>query len=348
MRVAFLLLLAVGLHGQILAPVMFGVDPDVTTPTNTDSGGSCTGAATSRTCTGTTTVSFADPSADFIRYTNDGSTTPTFTTGTLYTTGISTASTTTYKAIGCKVQNRKCGAVLTSVYTISSGSVTLDSTNSQLYQGCPSPVLLSCTFSVTYSTGEAVFIGLAYCIGPGGSCGNITPDSTWTLSDGTNTYTQTTPVSSGTSGAGCGFADNTGSAQRLVCFTAANVTGGTYTLTIGNSASGTPHYLSVAVIVVSGTPSSGVIDTATTESTSGTSATPSVTSAGNPSKSGELCTFNLQSFAAPTNSGAYTQLYNANNNLVSYVLNPSTGSTTTASATQSSATWAGSLVCFEP
>ena len=73
----------------------------------------------SRTCTGTTTVSFADPSADFIRYTNDGSTTPTFTTGTLYTTGVSTASTTTYKAIGCKVQNRKCGAVLTSVYTIS-------------------------------------------------------------------------------------------------------------------------------------------------------------------------------------------------------------------------------------
>ena len=122
-RFLVLFCLSVGLNAQILSPIMFGVDPDVKTPVDTNSGGSCTGSSGAWTCTGTTTVSFTDASADFIRYTNDGSTTPTFTTGTLFTSGVSTASTTTYQAVGCKVQNRKCGPVLTSVYTIASISV---------------------------------------------------------------------------------------------------------------------------------------------------------------------------------------------------------------------------------
>ena len=132
-RFLVLFCLSVGLNAQILSPIMFGVDPDVKTPVDTNSGGSCTGSSGAWTCTGTTTVSFTDASADFIRYTNDGSTTPTFTTGTLFTTGVSTASNTTYKAIGCKVQNRKCGGVLTSVYTISSGdTISFDNSGSVL------------------------------------------------------------------------------------------------------------------------------------------------------------------------------------------------------------------------
>ena len=91
-RFLVLFCLSVGLNAQILSPIMFGVDPDVKTPVDTNSGGSCTGSSGAWTCTGTTTVSFTDASADFIRYTNDGSTTPTFTTGTLFTTGVSTAS----------------------------------------------------------------------------------------------------------------------------------------------------------------------------------------------------------------------------------------------------------------
>jgi len=106
------------------------VSPSLTvaTPTTSNSGGSCTGSdGAGWTCTGTTTVSMADATgSSTICYTNDGTTTPaattpgTCSTGTTYSTGISTASTTTYKMLGTK-SGMLNSSVATVVYTISSG-----------------------------------------------------------------------------------------------------------------------------------------------------------------------------------------------------------------------------------
>lgn len=107
--------LACGLNAQLAnrAIMLADVDQPVT-PTDSPGGG---------TYSSTQSVTFSDPTATAIFYTNDGSTTPTcLGTGTLYTGAISTAVTTTYKVIGC---NGITGSgVLNSTYTISGGSVT--------------------------------------------------------------------------------------------------------------------------------------------------------------------------------------------------------------------------------
>ena len=71
------------------------------------------------TYSSTQSVTITDATATFILYTLDGSTPACPGTGTLYTGAFNISSTSTLKAIGCN--GITGGAVLTSVYTISSG-----------------------------------------------------------------------------------------------------------------------------------------------------------------------------------------------------------------------------------
>lgn len=105
---------------------VYVITATVSTPTETNSGGSCTGSTPTWTCTGTTDVTPATATAGAtICYTNDGATTPaatspgTCSTGTTYTTAISTAATTTYKFLATKAGMTN-SSVLTTTYTISS------------------------------------------------------------------------------------------------------------------------------------------------------------------------------------------------------------------------------------
>lgn len=77
------------------------------TPTDSPGGG---------TYSSTQSVTLSDATATFINYTTNGTTPACPSTGTLYTTTISVAATTTIKAIGCN--GITGGGVLTSVYTI--------------------------------------------------------------------------------------------------------------------------------------------------------------------------------------------------------------------------------------
>ena len=116
--VLLILLSCAGADAQILNQVLYGITPIIKTPVDSNSGGSCTGSSGAWTCTGTTSVTITDATADFIRYTTNGST-PSFASGTLYTGAFNISATTTLKAIGCTLLDAKCGGVLTSVYTIS-------------------------------------------------------------------------------------------------------------------------------------------------------------------------------------------------------------------------------------
>ena len=122
------LLFALGLHAQILTPVAFSPSVNgsaVANPTTTNSGGSCSGSdGGGWSCSSTTTVSVVDgTSGATICYRTDG-TNPAATTpgtcdggSTTYSSGISTAATTTYKMLGTK-SGLTNSSVVTVVYTI--------------------------------------------------------------------------------------------------------------------------------------------------------------------------------------------------------------------------------------
>lgn len=102
------------------------------TPTDSPGGG---------TYSSTQSVTLSDATATLILYTIDGSTPACPGTGTLYTTMISVAATTTIKAIGCN--GITGGGVLTSVYTINSAvSTPTDSPGAATY-AVPESVTLS-------------------------------------------------------------------------------------------------------------------------------------------------------------------------------------------------------------
>lgn len=135
-RLTAILFLALGLHGQVLTGVFsgtYGTTPTVADPATHNSGGSCTGSdGAGWTCSSATTVTMDVPSGGITCYTNDGTTNPatngsTCTTGTQYSTGISTASTTTYKMISGKVGSTNSN-IVTVTYTIS-GSTSISRDN---------------------------------------------------------------------------------------------------------------------------------------------------------------------------------------------------------------------------
>ena len=131
MRILSLFFISCGIIcGQILSGVVVSHGPasggTVANPSTTNSGGSCSGSdGAGWSCSGTTTVSMADStSGSTICYRTDA-TDPAATTpgtcdagSTTYSSGISTASTTTYKMIGTKAGMTNSG-VVTVVYTIS-------------------------------------------------------------------------------------------------------------------------------------------------------------------------------------------------------------------------------------
>lgn len=154
-------LLAVTGHGQIqvlLGSSNASAPTTVATPTTSNSGGSCTGSdGAGWTCTGTTTVTLLDStSGATICYTNDGTTTPTATSGTCgfspvttYSVALSTASTTTYKVLGSK-SGLTNSSVLTVVYTISGGTISLvDSKSGSSSGGGVGAVATSATMNCT-------------------------------------------------------------------------------------------------------------------------------------------------------------------------------------------------------
>lgn len=120
MRTAALLLLAAfGLQAQTQQQLLLGFADAPVTPIDTNSGGGCTGSSPSWTCTGAPTITLTDTTATTIVYTTSGTTPNCVGTGTLYTTPFTGPSSTfTLKAIGCN--GISDGAVLSSVYTISS------------------------------------------------------------------------------------------------------------------------------------------------------------------------------------------------------------------------------------
>lgn len=138
MRIIFVLLVALSCRAQILTPIFYGVTAIVGTPTDSPGQGSYGS---------TQTVTLSDPTANFIRYTTDGST-PSYTAGTLYTTGFSVAVTTTVKAIGCSLVNDTCGGVLTSVYTITGGGGTI----TRVHTNVSGAVASGSPFSITSTT----------------------------------------------------------------------------------------------------------------------------------------------------------------------------------------------------
>jgi len=119
---------------KMVGPVSISSATTVADPTTSNSGGSCSGSdGAGWSCSGTTTVSMADAtSSAAICYTTDGSTPAASTPGTCshgstYSSGISTASTTTYKMLGTK-SGFTNSAVVTVVYTITVGPITAIST----------------------------------------------------------------------------------------------------------------------------------------------------------------------------------------------------------------------------
>ncbi len=175
MRFISALFLAGVLHAQILTPIMFGVDPDVKTPIDSPGAG---------TYSSTQSVTITDASANFIRYTTDGSS-PSFTVGTLYTGAFNIAVTTTLKAIGCKVQNAKCGGVLTSVYTINSGN-TFTQTQTPVFTSCSSAA--TCTLTVTSTgAGHLLVITAIQTSGAADFISSVSGGGTWVVPSGANT-----------------------------------------------------------------------------------------------------------------------------------------------------------------
>ncbi len=133
--------------------LMLGMVDAPNTPTDSPGGG---------TYGSTQSVTLSDPTASIILYTIDGSTPACPATGTLYTGAISVAVTTTIKAVGCNGVTG--GGVLTSVYTISTGSnVTLVSG-----QAVPGAWSNTCVLPSTVASGNTVlaFITYAEATGP--------------------------------------------------------------------------------------------------------------------------------------------------------------------------------------
>lgn len=136
-------LYAISAQGQILTAGSGGLSlGTISTPTDSPGAG---------TYPSTQTVTLADVGADFIRYTTDGST-PTYSAGTLYTTGISVSTTTTIKAVGC-VSAFACGGILTSIYTIS----TIASKTGACYAGYAGTAVAPSS-SVNVAIGDTVFV----------------------------------------------------------------------------------------------------------------------------------------------------------------------------------------------
>ena len=157
-KLALLFLLPFFCHAQILTPILSGLTAIVATPLDSNSGGGCTGSSPTWACTGAATVTITDATANFIRYTVDGST-PSYTAGTLYSTPFtSPGATFTLKAIGCSLVNDTCGGILTSVYTISGGGgvITLNSTLNSTRLGSGT------NFAFTPTAGHSYFQGINF------------------------------------------------------------------------------------------------------------------------------------------------------------------------------------------
>ena len=168
------------------------------------------------TYSSTQSVTITDATATFILYTLDGSTPACPGTGTLYTGAFNISSTSTLKAIGCN--GITGGAVLTSVYTISSG-VTFGKT----------------TIGGSNNGGAANPICSQYSPGSSGNVGHIE----WYGS----------LASSALSVAGI-YSDNSGTPNNLVVGSS-QITVGTspgwnvYTIASTPVVSGTPYWLCV-------------------------------------------------------------------------------------------------------
>jgi hypothetical protein len=194
-----------------------------------------------------------------------------------------------------------------------------------------------CTFSLTVSnTGDTVLYWVSECVAA--SC-NFAATS-FTASDGTNTFTQVTASSV------------IGTVWNKVLFICNNATAGTYTETVsyvGGSATGS-YYSQIEKVELSGTNTSSPIDTSVGNETNGNSASPSITSAGNVAAASEIVLASFSGAANLSNSGSYTtlDLNNTDGNGTVYVLNPSSGATTTAAMSQSSAAWYASMVAIKP
>lgn len=136
----------------------------------------------------TQSVTFAATGSDKIYYTNDGSTTPVCpdpvgrggtTTGTLYSGAISTASTTTYKVIGCG-DHLYSSTVQTFTYTISAGVTwTLVQHPTSFATHCGSG---ACAVTVSSTTAGNLLVVLVstWGLNAGLQSTAVSGDGTWT------------------------------------------------------------------------------------------------------------------------------------------------------------------------
>lgn len=176
MRVLILILAALPVWGQLAAITSGGTAP--ATPVDSNSGGGCTGSSGAWTCTGAATVTLTDATAPLIFYTTNGSTpTP---SSTLYVTPFTSPGTTfTLKAVGCALDGN-CGAILTSVYTISGASLAHVASSNVQHASTGT----STTFDITLNSQPTSSQGVIVFITPAAA---------------------TTPTSYTITGAGCTF-----------------------------------------------------------------------------------------------------------------------------------------------
>ena len=234
-------------------------------------------------------------------------------------------------------------------FTSASGVTYVSSTYNTTNIGtspCPSGV---CTFTgVTFSnSGDSVLISIQV-ICSDTACMNDAVTPTFTASDGTNTYTPIAGCTVGSTQAGSVFVSQG-------CMYAANVTAGTYNIAVTITTGNNSYYPALGVIELSGGNASSPLDASVTASVGATSATPSLTSAGNISSANEIAV----AFLATTSSASFswsapfTQMATftyGGVTLVSLAIatHPSSGSTITATGTQTSGAYQMSLVAIKP
>ena len=210
-----------------------------------------------------------------------------------------------------------------------------------MYQSCTSPSL-TCGVPLTIShTGDTMLVFLHICQAINCLTAGV---PTASMSDGTNTYTQI--------GSNCVQSPTT--IITGCAFVAANVTAGSYTLTITMVAGspGTNTYFQIVQLVeLSGGNHTTPLDSNVTQTGSGTSAAPSITSPGNVTYPGEVgIGYQIVTSNPLTQTGVFSALDNAGGNDIwsAKVVGPTVGSSLTLSASMTSGHYVFIMVGVRP
>lgn len=199
---------------------------------------------------------------------------------------------------------------------------------------------LTCPFTFTITnTGDTAHFSFGLCTNA--SCTAVAPTTLTAADTCGNTWTNVANANT--------TASNT---WRIYNFVAANATSGTCTVTVTETGSVQVYYAMVEEVEYAGANTTTPVDSSVSTGATNTAAgSVSLVSAGNVSATGEVVMVQTRcTGSTPSNTGTYTTLdSNGTDTTLSLdTLNPTSGSTTTASWTCSAGNYYATMISFKP